>query len=169
MPTTTSPPPKDAPSALDVSGDFRNLRTHGTASLGELKEFLGKLRRKSPQEVIGIVSSSLLIQSVFIATAITIVFMAVFTVGPYFIWGSSKAKPAPTPTAPAPTATAAKATPAAKPYRPSRTVDQTSDKRVESSTAERAGPRSSPTPITTNASTPTARARSRTTSGPSGK
>ena len=110
MPTTTSPPPKDAPSALDVSGDFRNLRTHGTASLGELKEFLGKLRRKSPQEVIGIVSSSLLIQSVFIATAITIVLMAVFTVGPYFIWGSSKAKPAPTPTAPAPTATAAKAT-----------------------------------------------------------
>ena len=113
MPTTTSPPPKDAPSALDVSGDFRNLRTHGTASLGELKEFLGKLRRKSPQEVIGIVSSSLLIQSVFIATAITFVFMAVFTVGPFLLMGPPKAKPAQAPAAavtPVPAATAAKAT-----------------------------------------------------------
>ena len=113
MPTSKTLPPKDAPAVLDVSGDFRNLRTHGTASLAELKEFLDKLRRKSPQEVIGIVSSSLLIQSVVIATVITVVFMAVFTIGPYFIWGSPKVKPAPTPTAaaaPASTAPAAKAT-----------------------------------------------------------
>ncbi|MBC7853672.1 MAG: hypothetical protein IAF94_09570 [Pirellulaceae bacterium] len=113
MPTTTSPPPKDAPSALDVSGDFRNLRTHGATSLGELKEFLEKLRRKSPQEVIGIVSSSLLIQSVIIATAITFVFMVAFTVGPFLLMEPVKPKPAQTPAAsvaPPTTATAAKAT-----------------------------------------------------------
>ncbi|MGI8982870.1 MAG: hypothetical protein ACR2FY_26925 [Pirellulaceae bacterium] len=114
MPTSKSLPPKDAPSVLDVSGDFRNLRTHGTASLGELKEFLGKLRRKSPQEVIGIVSSSLLIQSVVIATALTFVFMVVFTVGPFLLMGPPKAKPAQAPAAavaPVAVTGAAKATP----------------------------------------------------------
>jgi len=107
MPTSTSLPPKDAPSVLDVSGDFRNLRTHGTASLEELKDFLGKLRRKSPQEVIGIVSASLLIQSVVIATAITFVFMVVFTVGPFLLLGHPQAKAVKTPAAAAAAAAAA--------------------------------------------------------------
>ena len=61
--------------------------------------FLGTLRGKSPQEVIGIVSSSLLIQSTAIATAITIVLMAAFTVGPYLIWGPPKGIPAQAPAA----------------------------------------------------------------------
>jgi cytoskeletal protein RodZ len=111
MPTSTSLPPKDAPSVLDVSGDFRNLRTHGAASLEELKGFLGKLRRKSPQEVIGIVSSSLLIQSIVIATAITFVFMVVFTVGPFLFLGHPQVKAVKTPAAAAaPASTAGVAT-----------------------------------------------------------
>ncbi len=107
---STSITPKETPSALDVTGDFRNLKTHGTASLEELKEFLGKLRGKSPQEVIGIVSSSLLIQSTAIATLLTIVFMAVFTVGPYVIWGPPKAKSSQMPAAAATPAPAASVT-----------------------------------------------------------
>ena len=116
MPTSTQPKPKDPPSALDVAGDLRNLRTHGAASVEELKEFLSTLRGKSPQEVIGIVSSSLLIQSLAIATGITVASMVIFTVGPYLVWGSPKAKPAQAPaaaTTPAAPATAA-ASPATK-------------------------------------------------------
>src|SRR5436190_18820503 len=89
---STSLQPKDPPAVL--AGDFRNLKTHGTASLAELKEFLGTLRGKSPQEVIGVVSSSMLIQSVALATGITVLMMVVFTIGPYLIWGPPKAKPA---------------------------------------------------------------------------
>lgn len=100
---STSMPPKEPPTVL--SGDFRNLRTHGAASLEELKEFLGTLRGKSPQEVIGIVSSSMLIQSVAVAAGITVLTMVVFTVGPYLIWGPTKAKPAEAPAAPSPAPT----------------------------------------------------------------
>jgi hypothetical protein len=112
---STSTPPKEPPTVL--SGDFRNLRTHGAASLEELKEFLGTLRGKSPQEVIGIVSSSMLIQSVALATGITFVTMVVFTVGPYLIWGPPKAKPAEAP--------AAAATPAVTPAAPAATAAKT--------------------------------------------
>jgi hypothetical protein len=67
--------------------DFRNLKEHGGASLSELKEFLSNLRGRSPQEVIGIVKTSLLIQSLVIATVATVAFLFVFTVAPYMIWG----------------------------------------------------------------------------------
>ena len=90
--------------------DFRNLKEHGGASLGELKEFLTTLRGRSPQEVIGIVKTSLLIQSLAIATVATIAFLFVFTVAPYVIWGPpvaqkpKKFQPVATqPAAPAPT------------------------------------------------------------------
>jgi hypothetical protein len=113
MPLTTSIKTKDAPT-LDVTGDFRNLRTHGGATLEELKTFLGNLRGKSPQEVIGIVSSSMLIQSIVIATGVTIVLMVVFTVGPYLVWGPPKGKSAPTPAVATPIAPAPALAAAAK-------------------------------------------------------
>lgn len=113
MPTSTSLEPKDSPSALDVSGDLHNLRTHGAASVEELKEFLSKLRGKSPQEVIGIVSSSLLLQSLAIATAATFAAMVIFTVGPFLLWGPPKVKPAQAPAAVASTTPAGPATAAA--------------------------------------------------------
>lgn len=72
--------------------DFRNLKEHGGASLGELKEFLSNLRGRSPQEVIGIVKTSLLIQSLVIATVATLAFLFVFTVTPYMIWGPQLAE-----------------------------------------------------------------------------
>ena len=72
--------------------DFRNLKDHGGASLGELKEFLSSLRGRSPQEVIGIVKTSLLIQSLVIATVATIAFLFVFTIAPYMIWGPQVAE-----------------------------------------------------------------------------
>src|SRR5688500_11860954 len=72
--------------------DFRNLKEHGGASLAELKEFLSNLRGRSPQEVIGIVKTSLLIQSLDIATGLTLAVLLVFTLTPYMIWGPQLAE-----------------------------------------------------------------------------
>ncbi len=82
--------------------DLKNIKTNGSASLSELQEFLGTLKGRNPQEVIGIVSTSLLIQSLVIATVGTILGMAIFTVLPYMIYGPLKSGP-----------TAAKAVPSA--------------------------------------------------------
>lgn len=99
-------------------GEFRNLKDNGSASLVELKEFLSTLRGRSPQEVIGIVKTSLLIQSLVFATVGTVAFLFVFTVAPYMIWGPQVAQKPKKPTAtaaaqpaaaPAPAADAAKA------------------------------------------------------------
>src|SRR5262245_57660697 len=88
--------------------EMRNLKANGAASVAELKEFLANLKGKNPQEVIGIISSSLLIQSLAIATIATLALMVVGTVGPYLIYGPPK----PTPTATKP-GSPAKETPAA--------------------------------------------------------
>jgi hypothetical protein len=58
----------------------------------ELREFLKTLKARNPQEVIGIVSSSLLIQSIGMSCVITIALMALLTAGPYFIYGPPKSK-----------------------------------------------------------------------------
>lgn len=87
--------------------DVKNLKESGGASLEELREFLKTLKARNPQEVIGIVKASLLIQSLAISTVATVGLMAVFTVGPYMIYGPNKP---PTPgTKPAPAAATADA------------------------------------------------------------
>ena len=52
--------------------DVKNLKENGSASLDELREFLKTLKARSPQEVIGIVKTSLLIQSLAISTGATV-------------------------------------------------------------------------------------------------
>jgi hypothetical protein len=84
--------PAGGSSSLPLPKDVETLHANGSASLAELKEFLGGLHGKSPQEVIGIVSSSLLIQSFGVAIVATIALLSVFTVGPYLIYGPPKAK-----------------------------------------------------------------------------
>ena len=79
---------------IPLPRDVETLHVNGSASLAELKEFLGTLHGKSPQEVIGIVSSSLLLQSLGIATVATIALLAVFTIGPYLAYGPPPAKEA---------------------------------------------------------------------------
>lgn len=70
--------------------DVKNLKETGAASMEELREFLKTLKARNPQEVIGIVKASLLIQSLAISCVGTVVMMAVFTVGPYMIYGPNK-------------------------------------------------------------------------------
>ena len=93
--------------------DLSSVRSNGSASLSELREFLGTLHGKSPQEVIGIVSTSLLVQSMLIAVAGTLAILLVFTLGPYLVYGPPQARQAKkasaTPAAAQPAATAAAA------------------------------------------------------------
>ena len=79
---------------LPLPREVTALHANGSASLTELRGFLGTLHGKSPQEVIGIVSSSLLLQSLAIAAGLTTVLLIVFTVGPYLIYGAPKIKQA---------------------------------------------------------------------------
>lgn len=105
--------PTTASSGLPLPRDVETLHANGSASLAELKQFLGNLHGKSPQEVIGIVSASLLIQSMIAATFATIAILAVFTLGPYLIYGPPQAKEAaakPAAATPADNAAAAPAT-----------------------------------------------------------
>jgi hypothetical protein len=91
--------------------DLQNLQQNGSASLAELKEFLGRLQGKSPQEVVGLVSTSLMVQSMIIATIGTVAILAVFTIGPYMVYGAPKVKEkAKPPVAAAPAAPAASET-----------------------------------------------------------
>ena len=104
--------PASGSSGLPLPRDVEALHANGSASLAELKDFLGNLHGKSPQEVIGIVSSSLLIQSMAAAAVATIAILAVFTLGPYLIYGPPEVKEAAAKpvSAPADTAAAAPAT-----------------------------------------------------------
>lgn len=92
--------------------DLENLKQNGSASLDELKEFLGKLQGRSPQEVVGLVSASMLVQSMVISTIGVLAILAVFTVGPYVVYGPPQIKKAAA--APPPAATAAPAPAAAE-------------------------------------------------------
>lgn len=71
---------------------LKGLHSNGSASVAELKEFLGTLKGRNPQEVIGMVSASLLIQSLGIAAIATVLLLGVFTVGPYLAYGPPKQK-----------------------------------------------------------------------------
>jgi hypothetical protein len=84
--------PRVTPSSFSPVRDVENLKQNGAASLEELKEFLGNLQGRSPQEVVGIVSTSLLVQSMVLSTVGVLAVLAIFTVGPYFVYGPPKEK-----------------------------------------------------------------------------
>jgi predicted lipid-binding transport protein (Tim44 family) len=92
--------------AFGPLSEVRRLGANGAVSVAELKEFLGSLQGRSPQEVIGIVSTSMLVQSFGIAAVATTLLLAVFTIGPYLMFGSPHdrtvaAKPKPAAATPA--------------------------------------------------------------------
>ena len=96
--------------------DLENIKQNGSASLVELKQFLSRLQGRSPQEVVGLVSTSLLVQSMIIATLASLAIMVVFTVGPYVMYGPPQVKQAKaSPGKAAPVAAPAKTEEAAKP------------------------------------------------------
>ncbi len=74
-----------------AASSLKRLQRDGGHSLDELREFLGQLRGRSPQEVLGIVTASHLIRAVLQATLGCIIVMAIFTIIPYFIGGKEAA------------------------------------------------------------------------------
>jgi hypothetical protein len=102
MPGKTPDSPSTSRGGIPLPREIQSIHVNGSASLAELREFLGGLHGKSPQEVIGIVSASLLIQSMVVATLATAVILAIFTVGPYLVYGPPQEKQAKKPAAAAP-------------------------------------------------------------------
>jgi predicted flap endonuclease-1-like 5' DNA nuclease len=102
-----------------LKGDIHLARNGAKATAAELREFVREFRGRSPQEMLGLVAGSNLVQATILATVITVIFMAAFTVGPYFYKKANPvaAKPAKAPAAaapaPAPTASATAAAPVA--------------------------------------------------------
>ncbi|MEY4180087.1 MAG: hypothetical protein RLY70_3661 [Planctomycetota bacterium] len=62
-----------------------SLKDSGAATVDELREFLDGMRGKSAKEVLGKIAESGLIKAVVQATVASVVGIAVFTVGPYFL------------------------------------------------------------------------------------
>jgi len=74
-------------SSTGSTGELKEPKTDSAASVNELREFLSQLKGRKPQEVIGIVSSSLLVQSMVLALVIVFGLLMTFTVGPYLVYG----------------------------------------------------------------------------------
>ncbi len=70
--------------------DLRRAREGTFATAVELREFVQNLKGKSPQEVLGAVANSGLAQGVVLSSLITLIVMAVFTIGPYFWYEKPK-------------------------------------------------------------------------------
>lgn len=82
----TTPPAKPG----GIRGELQRLGTNGSASVDELRNFIGEMHGKRPEEVLGAVASSNLIQSTLIATAGIAVLLVVFTAVPYFLSGGQE-------------------------------------------------------------------------------
>jgi hypothetical protein len=65
------------------SGSFARVATNSAATMEELRDFLGQMKGRNPQEVLGLVAESGLAKGVLTAAAWTVVLIAIFTVGPY--------------------------------------------------------------------------------------
>ena len=76
-----------------VGGDLQRLKTDGGASAAELREFLGHLKGRSPQEVLGAVAESDLVRSTLMATAGCFVLLVVLTIVPYALKSRSAGVP----------------------------------------------------------------------------
>lgn len=112
----------DAPETRPPRGlarDIHTARTGAKASAAELREYVAQFRGKNPQEMLGLVAGSSLVQGTVLATVITVVFMAAFTVGPY-VWNrmAPPVAKAPPPKAAAPAAAATPTTAGPQPATP---------------------------------------------------
>jgi len=77
------------PGSAGVAGDLRRLKSDGVASAAELREFLGNLKGRSPEDVMGAVAQSNLVRSIGLATVGCLGLMAVLTIIPYLLRDSS--------------------------------------------------------------------------------
>ena len=147
MPITSSEP---AEPQRGLQGDLKRAKSGTFASAAELREFVQNLKGKSPQEVLGAVANSGLAQGVGLATIGTAVMFAIFTVGPYMLYGKpkppavTKATAAAEPAANTPAAATSATEKAAAPSKDAASnAQQTLDKMGESET-KKADPKVNP-------------------------
>ncbi|MEC9093632.1 MAG: hypothetical protein VX438_13045 [Planctomycetota bacterium] len=67
--------------------DVQNVKTNGAASLAELREFIGALKGRKPQEIMGEVASNGLVQGIAMSSIGFLIILLVFTVIPYLMAG----------------------------------------------------------------------------------
>ena len=65
--------------------EARRVRKSSTASAEELREFLRRMRGRSPQEMLGVVAQSGLVRSTIASIVIFALILAACTVGPYWL------------------------------------------------------------------------------------
>ncbi|MBC8874400.1 MAG: hypothetical protein H8E44_33610 [Planctomycetes bacterium] len=73
------------PQTGGVARDFNRLKSDGAATVSELREFLGQMHGRSPQEVIGMVAKSGLTRSIILATFLFVILLVACTIIPY-VW-----------------------------------------------------------------------------------
>lgn len=78
-----------------IAKDLRRIKTDGAASAAELRQFIGQLHGRSPQEVMGVVAQSNLFRSIVLAAAGCAVLLVVLTVIPYALRDAAPAVAAP--------------------------------------------------------------------------
>jgi hypothetical protein len=83
MPQPTDQP--TSPTTNPLKRDADRLKSDGAATVNELREFLGTLRGRSPQQMLGRVANSGLAQGIFLSTLAFIAIVAVLTVVPYLL------------------------------------------------------------------------------------
>lgn len=66
-----------------VARDLKRLKSDGAATVAELRQFLGQMHGRSPQEVLGLVAKSGLTLSILLATFLFAVLLVALTVIPY--------------------------------------------------------------------------------------
>ncbi|MHC4400803.1 MAG: hypothetical protein ACYTG0_14095 [Planctomycetota bacterium] len=71
------------PKARGIARDLKRLKSDVGATAAELREFLGQMHGRSPQEMIGLVAKSGLTRSMFLATFLFVLLLAALTVIPY--------------------------------------------------------------------------------------
>lgn len=84
-----------------IAGDMQRLKTDASSTAGEVREFMATLKGRSPQEVLGAISQSSLVQSTIQATFVCALLLVALTVLP---WAMASEEPA-TAAAPAEEAT----------------------------------------------------------------
>ncbi len=83
---------QQAPTA-GIAKDLQRMKTDGAATAAELREFIGQLQGRSPQEVMGVVAQSDLVRSIAVAAVGCIVLLVVLTVIPYALRDSGPDSP----------------------------------------------------------------------------
>jgi hypothetical protein len=87
---------ENRPEPGGVVRDLKRLGADSTATVAELREFVGQMRGKSPQEMLGMVANSGLAWSIMLAMLLFVVLLAAGTVIPYILKNDAKDAAGPT-------------------------------------------------------------------------